>query len=139
MNTILFYRNCPKYITLRELAPVNDSKFPDIEPSATQPRVVEDRLHLSPEDCLSKDAISFIHGADTIFLGSAYIAPADEAKAYPSHLGMNHRGGRPGFVRVKGDGRTVVVPDFSGISISSCSSVRILDGLLISFAFVIFL
>lgn len=36
------------------------------------------------------------------------------AKEFPSHLGMNHRGGRPGFVRVHSDGRTLVLQDYSG-------------------------
>lgn len=56
-----------------------------------------------------------IREADTTFIGTVYIAPPEDAELFPSHLGMNQRGGLPGFVRVApSDGRTVVVPDFSG-------------------------
>lgn len=34
---------------------------------------------------------------------------------FPSHVGANQRGGRPGYIRVKpSDGRTVALPDYSG-------------------------
>jgi hypothetical protein len=63
---------------------------------------------------LSDDTIAFILESDTVWLGTTYAA-SEEAQFHPSHLGMNHRGGRPGFIRVKpSDGRTVVLPDFSG-------------------------
>lgn len=72
---------------------------------------------MSPADRLPPDVTSFIHAADTIWLGSAYLVEPSsaDAKLYPSHLGINHRGGRPGWVRVKpSDGRTLVIPDYSG-------------------------
>jgi hypothetical protein len=63
------------------------------------------------------EAIAFILESDTVWLGTTHAA-AEEAQLHPSHLGMNHRGGRPGFIRVKpSDGRTVVLPDFSGSSV----------------------
>jgi hypothetical protein len=50
-----------------------------------------------------------------VFFGTTYAAPSSEASKFPSHLGMNQRGGRPGFLRVvPSDGRTVVLPDYSG-------------------------
>ncbi|KAF9525589.1 hypothetical protein CPB83DRAFT_909061 [Crepidotus variabilis] len=96
--------NCPKYITLRELEPIPK---PD-------PVVVEDQFKLSSSDRLPPDAISLILSSDIVFFGTTYSALESESQAYPSHLGLNHRGGAPGFIRVKLDGRTVVLPDFSG-------------------------
>lgn len=78
-----------------EQTPVNHSKFPDIEPLATQPRVVEGRLHVFPKDRLSNNAASFILGTCAFFPWTVYIAPEDEVKMYPSCLSMNHCGGRP--------------------------------------------
>ena len=98
-------RNCPKYITLRQLGPHAN----------TSPTVLYQKMHLNTEDKLPGDLISFIHGSDTTFLGTTYLALPHERQKNPSHLGMNHRGGRPGFIRVKpSDQRTLVLPDFSG-------------------------
>ncbi|KAH9480815.1 hypothetical protein JR316_0007416 [Psilocybe cubensis] len=97
--------HCPKYITLRDLLP---------HPK-TSCFLEEDRPRLLQDDKLSQNAIDFILGADTVFLGTTYSAMEEESALYPSHLGLNHRGGRPGFIRVKpSDGRTVVLPDFKG-------------------------
>lgn len=41
------------------------------------------------------------------------MASPEDAARLPSHLGMNHRGGRPGFVRVL-NGHICVIPDYSG-------------------------
>ena len=100
------FRNCPKYINIRELIPT----------TKTNPQVVYQNLQLSQDDRLPDELISFIHENDTVFFGTTYAAPPESATDYPSHLGMNHRGGLPGFIRVRpSDGRTVVLPDFSGI------------------------
>ncbi|KAJ7502454.1 hypothetical protein B0H11DRAFT_640201 [Mycena galericulata] len=97
--------NCPKYINVRDLVPHPQSA----------PRVEYQESHLSPDDRLPDAAISFITDSDTVFLGTTYKAYAKDSMLFPSHLGMNQRGGRPGFIRVvPSDGRTVVVPDFSG-------------------------
>ncbi|KAG6916401.1 hypothetical protein DXG01_006980 [Tephrocybe rancida] len=97
--------NCPKYITIRDLVPNPD----------TLPIISYENLNLEQNDRLPEDVISFILESDTVFLGTIYTAPAEEASRYPSHLGMNQRGGRKGFIRVlPSDGRTVVLPDFSG-------------------------
>ncbi|KAG7089460.1 hypothetical protein E1B28_011145 [Marasmius oreades] len=98
--------NCPKYINVRSLDP---------HPN-TSPRIKHRVLNLPPKERLPEDVISFIQDADTVFLGTTYTARDADKMMYPSHVGMNQRGGRPGFVRVKpSDGRTVVVPDFSGM------------------------
>ena len=66
-------------------------------------------------DRLPDEVIDFIHAADTVFLGTSYEAKKEDELFFPSHLGQNQRGGRPGFIRVKrSDGRTVVLPDYSG-------------------------
>ncbi|KAF5333624.1 hypothetical protein D9611_002569 [Ephemerocybe angulata] len=97
--------NCPKYIVLRAVEP---------HPK-THPTLVHDQTDMSPTDRLPSDVISFIHAADTVWLGSAYHPSSSDAKRFPSHLGINHRGGRAGWVRVKpSDGRTLVLPDYSG-------------------------
>ncbi|KAF5377819.1 hypothetical protein D9615_006810 [Tricholomella constricta] len=97
--------NCPKYINLRDLIP---------HPN-TSPKVVHNVQNLDTSERLPDDVISFIKESDTVFLGTTYKARDDEAARYPSHLGMNQRGGRKGFIRVMpSDGRTVVLPDFSG-------------------------
>ncbi|KAG5733076.1 Flavohemoprotein [Termitomyces sp. T112] len=97
--------NCPKYITIRDLIPYSN----------TSPTITSQNLDFGPNDRLPDKAISLILESDTVFLGTTYAAPADEASHFPSHLGMNQRGGRKGFVRVlPSDGRTIVLPDFSG-------------------------
>ncbi|KAI3615296.1 oxidoreductase fad nad-binding protein [Moniliophthora roreri] len=96
--------NCPKYINARDLIP-----HPD-----TSPHIKYKIPHLTRQDRLPQEIVDFIHEADTVFLGTVYAA-TDEKELYPSHVGMNQRGGRPGFVRVSpADGRTLVVPDYSG-------------------------
>lgn len=58
--------------------------------------------------------INFVHARDTVFLGTSYVPTPELALKFPSHVGMNHRGGLPGFVRLRKDGRTLVLPDYSG-------------------------
>ncbi|KAG0696440.1 hypothetical protein DFH29DRAFT_950966 [Suillus ampliporus] len=96
--------NCPKYITIRDLVP-----FPH-----RRPRITHQEINLPTTGHLPSDLIAFILSSDTVFLGSSYSASEEDAPRFPSHLGMNHRGGRPGFVRVRNDGRTLVLPDYSG-------------------------
>ena len=70
---------------------------------------------MNQEDRLPDELISHILDSDMVFLGTSYVAPPEAAEDFPSHVGMNHRGGLPGFVRIRpSDGRTVVLPDFSG-------------------------
>ncbi|TDL22199.1 hypothetical protein BD410DRAFT_788922 [Rickenella mellea] len=97
--------NCPKYINVRDL----------VGQPQTSPEVAYRKLKLTESDRLPEELISFIHTSDTTFIGTSYEAPSEDANRYPSHVGMNSRGGRQGFIRVKpSDGRTVVLPDFSG-------------------------
>jgi hypothetical protein len=93
-----------KYITTRSLIP-----------HACTPRIIHDVRTTPPTAVLPEDAISFIHACDTTFLGTTFqAAKGEESTKTPSHLGLNHRGGRPGFIRVRADKRTVVMPDYSG-------------------------
>ncbi|KAF9076764.1 hypothetical protein BDP27DRAFT_1283537 [Rhodocollybia butyracea] len=97
--------NCPKYINLRRLSP-----YPH-----THPKIAAENLHLSPDERLPDELVNFILDSDTAFFGSTYIALDKDADRFPSHLGMNQRGGRRGFIRVsKKDGRTLAMPDYSG-------------------------
>ena len=71
------YSNCPKYIQLR---------LPDRESRGTRPRQVEHSVSMSTRQ---RD---WILRADTFFI--ATLAPGEGADA-------SHRGGMPGFVRIK--------------------------------------
>ncbi|KAJ5898770.1 hypothetical protein N7495_003514 [Penicillium taxi] len=94
--------NCPKYINVRKLLP---------NPN-TRPEVVYQHQHLAPQLRLPEEVIQFILDADTVFIGSIYKSKSLE---FPSHAGMNARSGLPGFIRVSpSDGRTIVIPDYSG-------------------------
>ena len=82
----------------------------------TSPLVVYKQPNLSEHERLPDEIIKFIIENDTVFLGSSYQAYSDEALKFPSHLGQNQRGGRKGWVRVKpSDGKTLVLPDYSGM------------------------
>jgi ferredoxin-NADP reductase len=64
---------------------------------------------------LPDEVVDFILQADTAFIASVYKSEKATAEKYPSHAGMNARSGLPGFLRVRpSDGRTVVIPDYSG-------------------------
>ena len=99
--------NCPKYITVRELR--------------HRPREAEldlDRFESFagplPEACRAH-----INRASTVFLATKH---TDETKQTPGYMGLNHRGGAPGFVSVYEEARTnpggtstyLVLPDYSG-------------------------
>jgi ferredoxin-NADP reductase len=48
-------------------------------------------------------------------MGTIYKSQKSTASQFPSHAGMNARSGLPGFLRVSpSDGRTIVLPDYSG-------------------------
>ncbi|KAJ6786109.1 hypothetical protein PWT90_02465 [Aphanocladium album] len=112
--------NCPKYINVRQFAP-----YP-----VTEPIVASQRTHMHAEERLPDEVIQFITQSDTVFVGSIYKSQIETAEEFPSHAGMNSRGGLPGFVRVKpSDGRTLVVPDYSGnrflMSLGNIESTRL--------------
>ncbi|KAK4704390.1 translation initiation factor 3 subunit C, partial [Phenoliferia sp. Uapishka_3] len=96
--------NCPKYITVDHLAPCHSS-----------PVVTYDYPSVSPTgQVLSQDLIDHINSSPAVYLATSS-GPATAGNPNP-HLGCNHRGGPPGFSRVlpSSQGRTVVIPDFSG-------------------------
>ncbi|KAH8114474.1 hypothetical protein DFH11DRAFT_1544191 [Phellopilus nigrolimitatus] len=119
--------NCPKYINVRDLVPH----------PRTSPRTVHRSLQMSSKERLPEDLIKFILESDTVFLGTSYIADSFNKFKYPSHVGMNARGGRAGFIRVlPSDGRTLILPDYSGnrlttslgnIEVTSLASMSFLD------------
>lgn len=91
------FGNCPQYIQARE----RDAVPPQGKPGSTE------RL-----DVLDDPAMDLIGRADTFFVATR----AEPAGDDPATAGLDasHRGGRPGFVRVEADRRTLLVPDFSG-------------------------
>lgn len=105
---MLIRRNCPKYINVRDFDP---------HPN-TSPQTVYRKQEISARglDRLPQEVIDFILRSDTVFLGTVYTTdPTQRGKKIYSHVGMNARSGRPGFMRVlPSDGRTVIIPDYSG-------------------------
>lgn len=80
-----------------------------------KPTIAHISTHIQPQERLPQQVIDFIKTSDTVWVGSIYKSQAATAAKYPSHAGSNARGGLPGFVRVKpSDGRTIVVPEYSG-------------------------
>ncbi|KAL4950442.1 hypothetical protein BDW69DRAFT_202133 [Aspergillus filifer] len=97
--------NCPKYINTRTLDPY----------TTTNPQLIHQVQHMKPGSRLPKDIITMITAADTVFIATLYKSTPSTASKFPSHAGMNARGGLPGFIRVSSrDGRTIVLPDYSG-------------------------
>ena len=89
------FGNCPQYIQLRDFEFTRDPAVPAPE----APRAL---------DRLDERARAMITGADTFFVGS-YVDRADDGR----EVDASHRGGKPGFVRLDGDG-VLTIPDFSG-------------------------
>jgi uncharacterized protein len=88
------YGNCPQYIQSRDLHPVAlSSAAPGV--SGTE---------------LSADDRSLIARADTFFIATSN-PHREDGVSYGADV--SHRGGRPGFVRIDGDG-TLTAPDFIG-------------------------
>ncbi len=90
------FGNCPQYIQSRAL------ETRGLEPS--EPPTVHRITTFSDVER------TFIQTADTFFIATAYQDPSAGAA---SGVDVSHRGGKPGFVRVDGDGM-LTVPDFSG-------------------------
>jgi NAD(P)H-flavin reductase len=93
---------------------------------------------MRPSSELPSEVIKFITDADTVFIASLFKSDRLTADIYPSHAGMNARGGLPGFIRVSpSDRRTVVVPDFSGnrflSSLGNIESSRLVGLTIVSF------
>ena len=92
--------NCPKYITVRKLQRHDG-------PS----EVLADRF-AADGAVLDAHALALVERASTAFLATRHSA----ARPGESEMGLNHRGGRPGFIRAyAADGGTcLVLPDYSG-------------------------
>jgi len=90
------FGNCPQYIQQRTVA------LPRREPAEGLSNPLEALTHLD------EAAQAAIERADTFFVASRSL-PGDGA-AYGADI--SHRGGRPGFVRVRGD--VLTIPDFRG-------------------------
>ncbi len=86
------FGNCPKYIQIREIYPMD---------SATPPAAREDLAQLDDE------ARALIHRADTLFVASHAYSEKAQGGA-----DISHRGGQPGFVKI--DGNRLWIPDFVG-------------------------
>lgn len=98
-------RNCPKYINIYNLVPY----------ARARPQVAHRVENLRQSQRLPQYVIDFILSADTIFVASIYKSQNSTAAQFPSHAGLNARSGLPGFIRVSpSDGRTIVLPDYSG-------------------------
>ncbi|KAF9544897.1 hypothetical protein CPC08DRAFT_745300 [Agrocybe pediades] len=97
VSTRMRNNNCPKYITIRDLHPHPHTSYAIRRCNA---RMVAEERH--PDDLMQ-----FILNANSSILNTVYEAPEEDASVHPSHLGANHRGGKPRFLRV-------VLPDYSG-------------------------
>ena len=95
LQVLQSFGNCPKYIQRRELLPRSG-----VAAGAVQAR-----------DRLDAHAAMRVRAADTFFV-------ATHAAGDPPSAGsdVSHRGGRPGFVQVGDDGRSLTWPDFIGNS-----------------------
>lgn len=99
--------NCPKYISIRRLQAAPFSRRPTLS--------LLSRRTMSSSDVLPPSIINFVQSCDTAFLGTVFTpSPSTDSQQYPPHLGCNHRGGRPGFIRVDSSKRGIVLPDLSG-------------------------
>lgn len=96
LDVVQSFGNCPQYIQTRELAWQNK-----LEPDRTA--VVESF------DQVGEELAALISNADTLFVASNN--PREDARD-TGGADVNHRGGRPGFVKV--DGNTLTVPDYAG-------------------------
>ncbi|OQR91345.1 hypothetical protein THRCLA_09027 [Thraustotheca clavata] len=93
--------NCPKYITHRDL--IYEERVPET--------IANTYLNYSDSPCvLSAEEIQIVHRASTIF----FVSRNFNDDELVSDLGLNHRGGAPGFCRVTQDGASIILPDYSG-------------------------
>jgi hypothetical protein len=94
--------NCPKYITVRKLAPVCRAPGPAV-PLTT---------------VLDAAAKHLLNACSTAFLATRHLNVNTSDHADDRDMGFNHRGGAPGFMRYYEDAATgqghIVLPDYSG-------------------------
>ncbi len=99
--------NCPKYITVRSLKHTRRS-----------PEIIHDAFDVH-SSALPDEAKSVVARASTVFLATKHTSDGTTAGAQ-TDMGVNHRGGAPGFTRLyeENDGARVttylVLPDHSG-------------------------
>jgi predicted pyridoxine 5'-phosphate oxidase superfamily flavin-nucleotide-binding protein len=89
------FGNCPQYIHIRDYAGLSPA-------FASRPRV-------EIFEGLSEDAAALIAHADTCFVASAALPGSGRADG----VDASHRGGLPGFMKVRGEG-TIELPDYRG-------------------------
>jgi len=101
--------NCPKYITVRSLVPCSRT-----------PRLALDEFD-SLKTPLPLPCKEVIDRASTLFLATTHVPSAGDAPDAAPYMGLNHRGGAPGFVRLCEEPREggqvdtyLVLPDYSG-------------------------
>jgi len=80
--------NCPKYITVRSLSPFTRT-----------PRVSLNRFNEITEP-LSSQCKEVIDRASTAFLATMHTVDAESSDDSQADMGLNHRGGPPGFIRL---------------------------------------
>lgn len=97
LGVVQAFGNCPKYIQTRHWRVATDHETG--APVATATDVIE------------AEARRIIEGADTYFIASACGSAREDAR---HGADVSHRGGRPGFVHVSEDGRSLRAPDFMG-------------------------
>ncbi|SNX81899.1 uncharacterized protein MEPE_00604 [Melanopsichium pennsylvanicum] len=109
MEVMTSLGNCPKYISTRSLV-ANPNHMPTL---------LHKEASLSGGQLLPKETLQHIAQADTVFLATRYTSPV--STIFKSNLGMNIRGGKPGFVRLTteisstGEEHQVAyLPDYSG-------------------------
>jgi predicted pyridoxine 5'-phosphate oxidase superfamily flavin-nucleotide-binding protein len=90
------FGNCPKYINRKsfERRGADDSKGAPLVTDRLTPRGRE-----------------IVATADTLFIASAFLPPADRNRSHG--VDVSHRGGKPGFVRIETDG-LLTIPDYVG-------------------------
>jgi predicted pyridoxine 5'-phosphate oxidase superfamily flavin-nucleotide-binding protein len=98
------YGNCSKYIQRRVPAGATEAAGPTEAAEAVGPAEPQ---AARPRESAALDArqAAVVRGADTFFVASSH--PERGADA-------SHRGGRPGFVDVAADGRSLTFPDYAG-------------------------
>lgn len=88
------FGNCPQYIALRQL---DFSREPGASGAAA----------VTAGQVLAAQVTHFVEACDTFFVAS-YVDHADGRRS----VDASHRGGKPGFVRVRG--QRLTIPDFAG-------------------------
>lgn len=104
-NPYSIVRLCPKYINVRNLSPYTCGRS----------KVLHQNWNMDGDASLPPAVVDFIHSADTAYLATYYRPVSEDKTLNPARAGTNHRGGQPGFVRVRpSDRRTLVLPNYAG-------------------------